>query len=185
MGIDEMKARLASLKGTSLKLSAIRDEEADYAQQIVAEEERIDKEGREALRKLGLLRQAEALEKVPANERAHTMVECLVDWPTHKRTMKSGDIESGMGIIIVKALDRKAAAQALKTRGKAGDGGVALYDSSSESVAHGLMGATLYPDHGTLQLMLVECEPLCKSAHSAAVGLAGGFAHAISGKSDG
>lgn len=185
MSIEEMKARLDKLRGTSLRLSADRKEEAQIAAEIVAEEERIDKEGREAVREIALLRQAEAIAALPESERAHTITEAVIDWPTHKRTMRPGDIESGRGIIVVRALDKRAAAQALKTRGKAADGGVALYDASPENVNSGLMSAVLYPSKDVLQEMLIDCEALCKSAYVQAVGLAGGFAHPVSGKSDG
>lgn len=180
--IDEMKAELARLKGTSFKLSKARDEEATIAAEIVAEQKRIDEDGAAALEKLANLREAEAWAKVPEAERAITRMTTVIDWSTHKRTMKGGDIESGRGIIIVKALDRRAAAQALKTRGKAGDGGVALYDASDENVNSGLMGATIYPEPGVLQEMLIECAELCKTAYVEAVGLAGGFAHAVAPK---
>jgi hypothetical protein len=183
--IEEMKAELARLKGTSLKLSKARDEEAAVAAEIVAEQKRIDEEGAAALEKLANLREAEAWAKVPEAERATTRMTTVIDWSTHKRTMKGGDIESGRGIIIVKALDRRAAAQALKTRGKAGDGGVALYDASDENVNSGLIGATVYPGPDVVQEMLIECAELCKTAYVEAVGLRGGFAHAVAPKSNG
>lgn len=183
--IEEMKAELARLKGTSLKLSKAREEEATIAAEIVAEQKRIDDEGAAALAKLADLREAEAWAKIPESERELTRITTVIDWSTHKRTMKSGDIESGRGVIVVRALDKRAAAQALKTRGKAGDGGVSLYDASDENVNSGLMGATLYPSPDVLQEMLVECAALCKAAYVEAVGLAGGFAHAVAPKSSG
>lgn len=182
MGIEEMKAELARLKGTSLKLAKARDEEATIAAEIVAEQKRLDDEGAEALEKLASMREAEAWAKIPESERAVTCITAVIDWSTHKRTMRGGDIESGRGIIVVKALDKRAAAQALKSRGKAGGDGVSLYDASDENVNSGLMGATLYPAPDVLQEMLVDCQALCKAAYVEAVGLAGGFAHAVAPK---
>ena len=63
--IDEMKAELARLKGTSLKLSKTREEEATIAAEIVAEQKRIDEEGAAALEKLANIREAEAWAMVP------------------------------------------------------------------------------------------------------------------------
>lgn len=183
--IEEMKAELARLKATSLKLSKARNEEADIAAEIVAEQKRIDEEGAAALEKLASLREAEAWAKIQESDRAIARITAVIDWSTHKRTMKGGDIESGRGIIIVRALGRRAAAQALKSRGKAGDGGVSLYDASDENVNSGLMDATLYPAPEVLQEMLVDCASLCKAAYVEAVGLAGGFAHAVAPKSGG
>jgi hypothetical protein len=185
MGIEEMKAELARLKGTSLKLAKVRDDEAEIAAAIVTEQKRLDDEGADSLRKLALLREAEAWAKLPEGERGHARITAVIDWSTHKRTMTGGDIESGRGIIVVRALDKRAAAQALKSRGKAGGDGVALYDASDENVNSGLMNATLYPGPDVLQEMLVDCAALCKAAYVEAVGLAGGFAHAVGGKSDG
>jgi hypothetical protein len=180
--VEEMRKELARLKGTSLKLSPARDEEATIAAEIVAEQKRIDDEGAAALEKLASLREAEAWASVPEAERAITRITAVIDWSTHKRTMRGGDIESGRGILVVKALGKRAAAQALKSRGKAGDGGVSLYDASDENVNSGLIEAALYPAPDVVQEMLVECAALCKAAYVEAVGLAGGFAHAVAPK---
>lgn len=182
--IDEMKAQLAVLKKTSNKMPESRSDEADVAAEIVAEQARLDAEGREALRKLALIREAEAWAKISEADRPRTMITCVIDWPTHKRTMTPGDIDSGRGIIIVTALERGAAAKSLRKRGKFTDDGIALMDMSQEAVSSGLMKATLYPSPDVLQVMLVESEPLCRWAYQEAGFLSGGLAHAVSGKSE-
>ena len=184
MGLDEMRAQLAALKKTSNKLSDVRDEEATISGEIVAEHERLDEEGRAALDKLALIREAEAWAKIPEADRANTMIRCVADWPTHKRTMKSGDIESGRGIIVVTSLERGAAVKAMRNRSKISSDGFSMYDASPEARNGGLMKATLYPAHEVLQVMLIESEPLCDAAYREAVFMSGALATAVSGKSE-
>jgi len=180
-----MKAQLAALKKTNNKLPDARADEAELAASIVAEQARLDDEGREALRKLAQIREAEAWAKIPESERAHTSITCVIDWPTHKRTMRPGDIESGRGLIVVTSLDRSAAAKSLRTRGKVGGNGVSLYDTSPELRNAALMKAALFPPADVLQVMLIESEPLCDAAYEAAAFLSGALAHSVSGKSQG
>jgi hypothetical protein len=178
MGIQEMKAQLEKLRATKHELPKDVDEEAEIARAIVDEQKRIDDEGQRALDKLASLREAEAWAAVPEERRATTSIRSLCDWPTHKRTMKGGDFESGRGIIVVTSPDSSVAAKAIRKRKGAAD----VVDMTPETVASTLMKATLYPPLDVLQLMLIDSEPLCQAAYVTAIGLTGAHAKDVAGK---
>lgn len=184
MGIEEMKAQLAALKAQSHALPKERQDEAAIAKEIVVEQERLEQEGQRALEQLAHLREAEARAALPASLKDTSIVCAVVDWPTHKRTMKPGDFESGRGVIVVRSLDGASAAKFLRARGKYTAGGTALYDTSSEAVSSVLMQATLYPSLDVLQVLLATEEPLCRAAHQAVMHNSGAIAHEVAGKSE-
>ncbi len=180
MAIENLKAQLDRLKKESYSLSKSMDEEAEVAQQIVDEQKRIDEQGEKALLKLASLREAEAWAKIPEERRAMTSIKCLCDWPTHKRTMVGGDIETGRGIIVVTAPDSAVAAKAIRKRQANASG---VVDMSQETVTTALFKAVLFPAHDVLQVMLVDSEPLCQAAYVTAIGLTGAHARDVAGKS--
>jgi hypothetical protein len=181
MGIAEMKAQLEKLKAIKHELPKDMDAEAEIAQAIVAEQNRIDEEGQRALAKLATLREAEAWAAVPEERRSTASIRCVYDWPTHKRTMTGGDIESGRGILVVTSPDSAVAAKAIRKRkGGAGD----IVDMTPETVTSTLMKATVYPPLDVLQLMLIDSEPLCQAAYVTAIGLTGAHAKDVAGKSE-
>lgn len=185
MGIDEMKAQLAALKSRSYALPKEKQDEAALAKEIVAEQERLDEEGRKALEQIAHLREAEARAKLPEDRKATTIVCAVVDWPTHKRTMVGGDIESGHGVMVVSSLDGTTAAKFLRTRGKLVPGsGASLYDTSFEAMSAALMKAVLYPSLDVLQVLLTTEEPLCRVAYQSVMHNSGAVGHEVVGKSE-
>lgn len=185
MGLDDMKAQLAALKSRSFVLSKEKQEEAAIAKEIVAEQERLDEEGQKALDQIALMREAEARAALPADLKDTTIVCAVVDWPTHKRTMRPGDIESGLGVMVVRSLDGASAAKFLRARGKYSPGGVStFYDTSAEAMAAVLIKATLYPSPDVLQVLLATEEPLCRAAHQAVMHNSGAVAREVAGKSE-
>lgn len=185
--VQAARERLAALKAKSNKLPAEEEELAELARQEIAERKRLDKEGEEALRQFVLLKEAEAWEKLPPDQRNRASVVAAYDWPTHKRTARyEGDaikIDSGRGVMIITALDRDAAAKAMKPAAKVGEHGVGLYDNSEEAVLRGLLKAVLYPDATAIQMICVESPAFAAAAHSQAIELSGAFARVTSGKS--
>ncbi len=182
-----LRERVEALKAKSNKLSDGKQRIAELRRQQIAELKRLDEEGEAALRQFVLIKEAEAHEKLPPEERARTTILAVYDWPTHKRTATFNDdaidIESGRGYIIVTALDRETAIQALKPTAKIGEGGLALYDNGEEAVRRGLLKAALAPDSGTVMQIVNESFPLAAAAYSQAVQLSGAFASVTSGKS--
>lgn len=181
---DDLKAQLAKLKGASFKLSDEKKEAAALAREIVAEQERLDEEGQEAIQQIAFLREAEARAALPENLKSTTIVCSVVDWPTHKRTMAGGDIESGRGVMVVRSLDGAAAAKYLRVRGKFQNDGASLYDMSFEAMSSVLMKATLYPSLDVLQVLLTTEEPLCRAAYQSVMHNSGAVAREVAGKSE-
>lgn len=184
-----LRERVESLKAKSNKLSESKQRIAEFRRQEIAELKRLDDEGAEALRQLVLIKEAEAYESLAPDVREKTTLAAVYDWPTHKRTATfSGgaiDIESGRGYLIVAALDRETAIQALKPTAKIGEGGLALFDNSEDAVRRGLLKATVSPDPSTIMQIVNESFPLAAAAYSQAVQLSGAFASVTSGKSSG
>jgi hypothetical protein len=182
-----LRERVEALKAKSNKLSDGKQRVAELRRQEIAELKRLDEEGEEALRQLVLIKEAEAYEKLSPEDRARTTIVAVYDWPTHKRTAKFDgdaiDIESGRGYIIVTALDRETAIQALKPTAKIGEGGLALFDNSEDAVRRGLVKAAVVPDASTIMQIVNESFPLAAAAYSQAVQLSGAFAAVTSGKS--
>jgi hypothetical protein len=184
-----LRQRVEALKAKSNKLSESKERIAELSRQEIAELKRLDEEGEKALRQLVLIKEAEAYASIPDDMRERTTLLAVYDWTTHKRTatFKDGaiDIESGRGILIVAALDRDVAIQALKPTAKIGEGGLALYDNSEAAVLRGLLKAAKYPDASNVQRICQESFPLAAAAYSQAVQLSGAFASVTSGKSIG
>lgn len=182
-----LRERVEALKAKSNHLSDGKQRIAELRRQQVAELKRLDEEGERALGQFVITKEAEAYEKLSPEERARTTILAVYDWPTHKRTARVDgdeiDIESGRGYIIVTALDRETAINALKSSTKIGEDGISLYDNSEEAVRRGLLKAALSPDPSTILQIVNESFPLAAAAYRKAVELSGAFATATSGKS--
>lgn len=184
-----LRQRVEALKAKSNKLSDGKQRVAELSRQEVAELKRLDDEGQEALRQLVLIKEAEAYRSLPEDVRERTTIAAVYDWTTHKRTATFVDgvidVESGRGYLIVTALDRETAIQALKPTAKIGEGGLALYDNGEDAVRRGLLRAAIKPDASTVMQIVNESFPLAAAAYSQAVQLSGAFASVTSGKSSG
>jgi hypothetical protein len=182
-----LRESVEALKAKSNRLSESKQRIAELRRQQIAELKRLDEEGEQALGQFVIMKEAEAYEKLSPEQRARTTILAVYDWPTHKRTATFDgdviDIESGRGYIIVTALDRDTAINALKSSTKIGEGGLSLYDNSEEAVRRGLLKAALSPDQSTIMQIVNESFPLAAAAYRKAVELSGAFASATSGKS--
>lgn len=182
--IEEMKARLDKLKGTKFALSPAVDEESSIADEIVKHERRIDEEGWAALKKLATMHEARVIASMTEEQRSKTMVRCVYDWPTHRRTMKGDDIETGRGIVVVTAPEGQVAAKAFRKRNRMASGSADFVDMDPAAVNEALMKVTKYPALDVLQVMLIESEPLCQAAYQASMSLSGVLARELTGKSE-
>jgi hypothetical protein len=174
--VKAARERVEALKAQSNKLDDETAALAELARAEVAELKRLDREGDEAHVQRAYLAQSEAWSKLSPEQQRTTVVECVRDYPTHKRT--------GRGIIVVSALDRDATVKALKPAAKVGEGGLALYDNSEETVLNCLLKAVLWPDASTVQQICQESPGFAAAAYSTAVVLSGAFAKVASGKSE-
>lgn len=162
------KERLDELKKRSNKLGGDREILAKIAEEQIAEERRLEREGEEALRQMACLEEMSARAKLPSDRRELDTIISIRDYPTQRRT--------GRGLIVVRALDHGAAIAAMKPANKVGAEGVNLCDTSPEAVLKGLLSSALYPDAGTIQLICAESHPFALAAYMQAVQLSGAFA---------
>lgn len=176
--VKAARARVAQLKAQSNKLDPDTKALAELAREEIAEIERLDEEGAEALKARAFLAQSEAIAKLTPEQRATLSVEAVCDWPTHKRT--------GRGLIVVTSLDRDMAIKALKPNGKVDTttGRTGAYDTSDEAVLNGLLSAALWPPPGDIQMICAESPMFAALAYRTAVYLSGLLTSSVEGKSD-